>query len=119
MLAAPGRRRLGHGTLRSRHEQPASLPVYWDGVIRRIAHAVGLVVADDEPLFAFQQRHEEMGEARIAIVEDANMPRPRHAHEDRREAVHRDQRSQSPGFSPPVELGFDPIVVWPENLACA
>jgi hypothetical protein len=27
--------------------------------------------------------------------------------------------SQSPNFSPPVELGFDPIVVWSENLACA
>src|ERR1700730_5052453 len=99
--------------------QAASLTVYRDGVIQRIGHAVGLVVADDELLFAFQQRHEEMGETRIAIVEHANMPGPRHAHEDRREAVHRDQRPRSPGLPPPVELGFDPIVVWPKNLAHA
>ena len=92
-----------------------SSPPSWCNPTHR--HAVGLVVADDEPLFLLQQRHEEMGETRIAIVEHANMPGPRHALEDRREAVHRDQRGQSPGFSPPVELGFDPIVVWPENLA--
>src|SRR5437879_11234260 len=42
---------------------------------------------------------------------------PRHALEDWREAVHRDQRRGSAGPPPPVELGFDPIMVWPENLA--
>src|SRR5258708_249299 len=47
------------------------------------------------------------------------MPGPRHALKDRREAVHRDQRSGSAGLPPPVELGFDPIMVWPENLAYA
>jgi len=49
-------------------------------------HAVGLVVAHDEPIFAFHVRHEEMSKAWIAIVEDAGMPRPRHALEDGREA---------------------------------
>src|SRR5271165_3153346 len=99
--------------------QAALLAVYRDGVIRRIGHAIGLVVADDEPLLAFQQRHEEMGETRIAIVKHANMPGPHNALEDRREAVHRDQRRRSADFPPQVELGFDPIVVWPENLAHA
>src|SRR5258708_34455691 len=47
------------------------------------------------------------------------MPGPRHALEDGREAVHRDQRRGSVGLPPPVELGFDPIVVWLENLAYA
>src|SRR6266436_3024827 len=47
------------------------------------------------------------------------MPGPRHAIEDRSEAVHRDQRRGSAGLPPPVELGFDPIMVWPENLAYA
>src|SRR6266446_1756839 len=47
------------------------------------------------------------------------MPGPRHALEDGREAVHRDQRRGSAGPPPPVELGFDTIVVWPENLAYA
>src|SRR5258708_33484614 len=45
------------------------------------------------------------------------MPGPRHALKDGREAVHRDQRRGSAGLTPPVELGFDPIMVWPENLA--
>jgi hypothetical protein len=35
-----------------------------------------------------------MGETRIAIVEYTGMPRPSHAKEDRREAVHRNQRSR-------------------------
>ena len=96
--------------------QAAPLAVHRDGVIRRIGHAVGLVVADHEPRFAFQQRHQQMGKARIAVVEHAGMPRPRHAHEDRREAVHRDQRRRPAGLAPPVKLGFDPIMVWPENL---
>src|SRR5271165_2880850 len=47
------------------------------------------------------------------------MPGPCNALEDRREAVHRDQRRRSAGFPPQVELGFNPIVVWPENLAHA
>ena len=33
--------------------------------------------------------------------------------------MHRDQRCGSAGLPPPVELGFDPIMVWPENLAYA
>src|SRR5258708_12076196 len=47
------------------------------------------------------------------------MPGPRHALEDGREAVHRDQHRGSAGLPPAVELGFDPIMVWPENLAYA
>jgi hypothetical protein len=39
--------------------------------------------------------------------------------EDGREAVHRDQHRGSADLPPPVELGFDPIMVWPENLAYA
>ena len=96
-----------------------SLAVYRDGVIRRIGHAVGLVVADDEPYFALQQRHEYMGETRVAIVEHASMPGPRDAHEDRREAMHRDQHRRPPGLLPPIERGLDPIMVRPENIASA
>src|ERR1700674_4492744 len=48
--------------------QAASLSVHRDRVIRRIGHAVGLVVANGKPSFASQQRHEEAGETRIAIV---------------------------------------------------
>src|SRR5229473_2484233 len=47
------------------------------------------------------------------------MPGPRHALEDGREAVHCDQRNGSADLPPPVELAFDPIMVWPENLAYA
>ena len=48
--------------------QVATLTMHWDGLVCRISHAVELVVAGDESLFAFQQRPEEMSEARIAIV---------------------------------------------------
>ena len=99
--------------------QAASLPVHRDGVVRCIGHAVGLVVADDEPVFASQQRHEKVGEARIAIVEHAGMPGPRHAFEGGREAVHRDQGRWLAGMAPEVEFGFDTIVVGPKNLAHA
>src|SRR5258706_6479612 len=47
------------------------------------------------------------------------MPGPCHALEDGHEAVHRDQHRGSAGLPPAVELGFDPIMVWPENLAYA
>src|SRR6266853_6433260 len=47
------------------------------------------------------------------------MPGPCHALEDGREAVHRDQHRGSAGLPPPIELGFDPIMVWAENLAYA
>jgi hypothetical protein len=60
------------------------LSMHRDRVIRRIGHAVRRVVADNKPIFAFQQRHEEMRETRIAIVQHADMPRPRHALEDRK-----------------------------------
>lgn len=60
-----------------------------------------------------------MGETRIAIVEHASMPGPRHTHEDWREAMHRDQRRRPSGLPPPIELGFDPIMVGPENIAHA
>src|SRR5712664_4990771 len=42
--------------------QAASLTMHRNRVIRRIGHAVRRVVADDKPLLAFQQRHEEMRE---------------------------------------------------------
>ena len=58
-----------------------------------------------------------MGETRIAIVKHASMPGPRHALEDRREAVHRDQRRRAAGLPPAIELGFDAIMVGLENLA--
>ena len=61
----------------------------------------------------------DMSEPWIAIVHHADMPGPRHALEDRREAVHCDQRRGSAGLPPSVELEFDPIMVWPENLAYA
>ena len=47
------------------------------------------------------------------------MPWPRHALEDRREAVQRDQRRRTAGLPATVELGFDPVVVGPENLGGA
>src|SRR5258708_11004023 len=56
--------------------QAASLTVHRDRVIRRIGHAVRRFVAHNKPLFAFQQRYEEMGEPRIAIVYHPNMPGP-------------------------------------------
>src|SRR5882672_9505095 len=57
--------------------QAAPLAVNRNRIIRRIGHAVGLVVADHELLVAFQQRHEEMGETRIAIVKHTRVPGPR------------------------------------------
>jgi hypothetical protein len=33
--------------------------------------------------------------------------------------VHRDQHHWSPAMPPAVQPGFDPVMVWPENLAYA
>src|SRR5580704_17404204 len=49
--------------------QAALLAVYRDSVIGCVGDAVGLIVADHELRLAFQQRHDEMGKARVAIVE--------------------------------------------------
>ena len=99
--------------------QAAPFAMHRDGVIRRIVDVVGFVVADDEVALLVSAAPEEMGETRIAIVEHASMPGPRHAHEDRREAVHRDQRRRPAGLASAVEFGFDAIMVGPENLAHA
>ena|ERR1700722_12371148 len=77
--------------------QATPLTVYRNGVIRRIGHTVGLVVADYESLFALQQFHKQMGETPITIVEHTGMPRPSHAEKDRRETVHRNQHSRPTG----------------------
>ena len=87
--------------------------------IRRIVHVVRLIVADHDSLFSFQQRHEEKSKPRVAIVEHASMPGPRHAHKDRGEAVQRDQRRRPAGLASAIEFGFDTIMVGPENLAHA
>jgi len=100
-------------------KQAASLAMRRNRVIRRIAHAIGFVVTDDKPLFAFQQRLQDLGEARIMVVEHSSMPGPRHAHENRGEAMHRDQRDRLARLSPPIEFGCDPIMVGSKNLSQA
>ena len=62
-----------------------------NGVVGRVGDAVGLVVADDEPWFALQEVQQDMGEARVAVIEHADVPAPRRRLEYGREAVHRNQ----------------------------
>ena len=99
--------------------QAAALGMYRDGVVRHVAHDIRRVGADEKTLFRIEERHEVMGETRIAIVEHAGMPGPRCALENRREAMKRDQRRRTAGLPPTVQLGFDPLVIGPENLARA
>lgn len=48
--------------------QAASLTMHLDCVIRCISHAARRVVADNKPLFAVQQCHDQKRKTRIAIV---------------------------------------------------
>ncbi len=47
------------------------------------------------------------------------MPEPHHGLENGCEAVHGNQCCRAGGFSPPIELGRDAIVIGPEDLANA
>ena len=62
--------------------QAAALGMYRDGVVRHVGHDVRRVFTDEKTLFRIEQRHEAMGETRIAIVEHAGMPGPRCAFEE-------------------------------------
>ena len=57
-----------------------------------------------------------MGEPGIAVIEHADLPGPRHALEDRREAVHGDQHRRPAGGLAPVELGLDAPVIGLQDL---
>ncbi len=74
-------------------------------------HAIGLVVADREIFFARQALEEDPARARVSpVVKDPDVPRPRLAGQDGREAVERyDERRTA---RPPLrELGRDPFVI--------
>lgn len=68
----------------------ALLAVNRDRIVRGVGHPVRLVVTNDETLLAAQKIDQRMGEARVAVVEQADMPWPRDRIEDGRKAVHRD-----------------------------
>ena len=76
--------------------KPAPFAVIDDGVVGHVADRVGFVVADDEIAFSPEQPKSGAGDARVAVVEHADMPRPRHVQEDGREAVHRDEHGGRP-----------------------
>ena len=63
-----------------------------------------------------QELHQDLGETRVAVIEHADMPEPRHGLENGREAVHGNQGWRVGGVSSPVELGRDAIVIGLEYL---
>ena len=84
-----------------------------------VAKALNLVLllhADDEAFLTIQELHQVPGETRVAVIEHADMPEPRHGLENGCEAVHGNQCCRAGGVSPPIELGRDAIVVGLENL---
>src|SRR5271165_6594023 len=91
--------------------QMAPLALNGNRIIRRVAHAVGLVIADHETLLAPQEVHQYVGKTWIAVVEHADMPGPRSSLEYGRKAVHRDQHRRLAGLSPPIQFGRNPVVI--------
>ena len=87
-----------------------------DRIIRRVGDAIRFVVADDEIFFTMQELHQDLGETRVAVIEHADMPKPRHGLENGCEAVHGNQGCRSSGFSSPIELGRDAVVIGLEYL---
>src|SRR5712692_5497789 len=87
-----------------------------DRIIRRVGYAIRFVVADDETILTMQELHQDLGETRVAVIEHADMPEPRHGLENGCEAVHGNQGCRSGGFLSPIELGRDAIVIGLEYL---
>ncbi len=67
--------------------QAAALAVDRDGVVGQVGDPVGLVLADEELAFGAQQVGQGVSEPGIAVEQHADMPRARHAPEDRGKAV--------------------------------
>jgi hypothetical protein len=63
-----------------------------------------------------RQLHQDLGETRVAVIEHADMTEPRHGLENGCEAVHGNQGCWAGGFSSPIDLGRDAIVIGPEYL---
>src|SRR4029078_2049703 len=94
----------------------AALAVHGDGVVAFVADRVWLVVADDEIALRTQQIQDDAGEETIAVIEHADMPRPRRALERGCETVHRDQNRRQPLRSAAIELCHDAVVIGCEDL---
>ena len=77
---------------------------------------IGFIVADHEVAFLTEQIDEDEGQARIAVIERSDMPRPDEPFEDRREGMHRHQQRLAPFGRPPVEEGGDRGLVRQENV---
>jgi len=88
-----------------------------DRIIRCVGDAIRFVVADDKTFLTMQELHQDLGETRVAVIEHADVPESRHGLENGCEAVHGNQgHRRSGGFSSPIELGRDAIVIGLENL---
>jgi Pyridine nucleotide-disulphide oxidoreductase len=87
-----------------------------DRIIRRVGDAIRFVVAEDETFLTMQELHQDVGETRVAAIEHADMTEPPHGLENGCEAVHGNQGCWAGGFSSPIELGRDAIVIGPEYL---
>ena len=90
-----------------------------DRIIRRVRDVVRFVVADYEPFLTMQEFHQGVGEARVAVIEHADVPETRHGLENGRKAMHGNQCGRSAGFSALIEFGRDAIVIGLEYLANA
>ena len=99
--------------------QTAPLAVNRDRVIRRVTHAVGLVIADYQALLASQEVSQYDGETRISVVEHAGMPGPRNALEYGRKAMHGDQYRRPAGFLAPIQFACNPVVIGLKYLSNA
>ena len=63
-----------------------------------------------------QELHQNLGETPVTVIEHADMPEPGHGLVNGCEAVHRNQRRRAGGFSSPIELVGDAIVIGLEYL---
>ncbi len=98
-------------------DEAAPLAVHGDGVVALVVDRIGLVVADAPVAVAGEEIEERTGETAVAVVEDAQVPRPRVAVVDRGEAVHGDEDACLPLRRAAIERARDGVVMGLEDLA--
>ena len=100
-------------------DQAAHLAMHGDGVVGRIAHRIGFVVADHQIALGAQLLQQQRRQRAVAVIERADVPGPRDAGIDRREAVQRHQHRRLSAMQPRLDDLVDAAVIGIEDFAAA
>src|SRR5262249_26968428 len=88
--------------------QATLLAVGRDAVVGQVADKIRLVVADDQVTLTAEEVEHDLRQSRIAVVQNADMPRPRDFLENGSEAVHGDEDRRAAFLLTAVELAGYP-----------